>query len=386
MLFSEQHQAMRTSVQRFVSEEINPHVDEWEKAGLFPMHELLKKLSALGLLGISKPEAYGGMGLDFSYEMLLAEELGAAHCGGVPLAIGVQTSMATPALAQYGSDELRQEFLTPAIAGEFVASIAVSEPSAGSDVANIKTRAKKDGDDYIIDGSKMWITNATQADFFCVLANTSDDKPHSNKSLIIVPRNTPGVSIGPKLEKMGMRSSDTAPVFFDNVRVPQRFRIGDEGAGFLYQMLQFQEERLFGAALSLKGFELCINSTIDYTRERDAFAAPLINNQTIHFTLAEMLTETEALRALIYRATENYVAGQDATLLASMAKLKAGRLSRELPDKCLQFWGGMGFMESSIVNRLYRDFRLTSIGGGADEIMLGIICKLIGILPKRAKA
>ena len=185
---------------------------------------------------------------------------------------------------------------------------------------------------------------------------------------------------------MGMRCSDTAPVFFDNVRVPQRFRIGDEGAGFLYQMLQFQEERLFGAALSLKGFELCINSTIDYTREREAFSAPLINNQTIHFALAEMLTETEALRALIYRATENYVAGQDATLLASMAKLKAGRLSRELPDKCLQFWGGMGFMESSIVNRLYRDFRLTSIGGGADEIMLGIICKLIGILPKRTKA
>ncbi|BFM11546.1 citronellyl-CoA dehydrogenase [Simiduia litorea] len=386
MQFSEQHQAMRASVQRFVSEEINPHVEEWEKAGLFPMHDLLKKLSALGLLGISKPEAYGGMGLDFSYEMLLAEELGAAHCGGVPLAIGVQTSMATPALAQYGSDTLREEFLAPAIAGEFVASIAVSEPGAGSDVANIKTRAKKDSDDYIIDGSKMWITNATQADFFCVLANTSDDKPHSNKSLIIVPRNTPGVSVGPKLEKMGMRSSDTAPVFFDNVRVPQRFRIGDEGAGFLYQMLQFQEERLFGSALSLKGFELCINSTIDYAREREAFSSPLINNQTVHFTLAEMLTETEALRALIYRATENYVAGQDATLLASMAKLKAGRLSRELPDKCLQFWGGMGFMESSIVNRLYRDFRLTSIGGGADEIMLGIICKLIGILPKRAKA
>ena len=386
MQFSEQHQAMRASVKRFVTEEINPHVDEWEKAGIFPMHALLKKLSALGLLGISKPEAYGGMGLDFSYELVLAEELGAAHCGGVPLAIGVQTSMATPALAQYGSHELREEFLIPAISGDSIASIAVSEPGAGSDVANIKTRARKDGDDYIIDGSKMWITNATQADFFCVLANTSDDKPHSNKSLIIVPRNTPGVSVGPKLEKMGMRSSDTAPVYFDNVRVPQHYRIGDEGAGFLYQMLQFQEERIFGAALSLKGFELCINSTIEYARERQAFSAPLLNNQTVHFTLAEMMTETEALRALIYRATENYVAGQDATLLASMAKLKAGRLSRELPDKCLQFWGGMGFIESTIVNRLYRDFRLTSIGGGADEIMLGIICKLIGILPKKAKA
>ncbi|MBB3168129.1 acyl-CoA dehydrogenase family protein [Simiduia aestuariiviva] len=385
MQFTEQHQALRQNVARFVTEQLNPHIDEWERAGHFPMHDILKSLADLGLLGISKPEASGGLGLDFSYELILAEELGGAHCGGVPLAIGVQTSMATPALAQYGSDELKQEFLTPAIEGKLIAAIAVSEPGAGSDVANIKTRARKDGDDYIIDGAKMWITNAHQADFYCVLANTSDDKPHSNKSLIIVPSHCAGVSRGPKLEKMGMRSSDTSAVFFDGVRVPQRNRIGDEGAGFLYQMLQFQEERLFGAALTIKGFELCIQSTIDYTRERQAFNAPLLNNQTIHFALAEHQMEVEALRSLIYRATENYVAGQDATLLASMAKLKAGRLSRSLPDQCLQFWGGMGFMESTLINRLYRDFRLTAIGGGADEIMLGIICKLMGILPKKAK-
>lgn len=385
MQFTEQHQALRRSIQQLVEDEFNPQVEAWEAAGHFPMHDVLKRLGDMGLLGISKPEAYGGMGLDFSYELVLAEELGAIHCGGVPLSIGVQTSMATPALAQFGSDELRREFLTPAISGDAVFSIAVSEPDAGSDVAAIKTRARKDGDDYVIDGSKMWITNAPQADYFCVLANTSDDKPHSNKSLIVVPANTPGLSIGPKLEKLGMRSSDTAPVFFDSVRVPQRYRIGDEGAGFLYQMLQFQEERLFGAALTLRGFEACVHSTIDYTRERKAFGAPLLDNQTIHFALAEMTTEIESLRALIYHAAENYLAGQDASLLASMAKLKAGRLSRTLPDQCLQFWGGMGYMESSLVNRLYRDFRLTSIGGGADEIMLGIICKLMGILPKKKK-
>lgn len=385
MKFSEQHQALRENVARFVTEQLNPHIDEWEAAGQFPMHDILKQLSNLGLLGISKPESAGGLGLDFSYELILAEELGAAHCGGVPLAIGVQTSMATPALAQYGTDELKQAFLTPAINGDMVAAIAVSEPGAGSDVANIRTSARKDGDDYVIDGSKMWITNAHQADFYCVLANTSDDKPHQNKSLIIVPRNLSGVSVGPKLQKLGMRSSDTSPVYFDKVRVPQHYRIGDEGAGFLYQMLQFQEERLFGAALTLKGFELCIQSTIDYTRDRQAFLAPLIDNQTIHFALAEMQMEVESLRSLIYRATENYIGGQDATQLASMAKLKAGRLSRSLPDQCLQFWGGMGYMEDTIVNRLYRDFRLTSIGGGADEIMLGIICKLMGILPKRKK-
>ena len=351
MQFSEQHQAMRQTIARFVSEQLNPHIESWEREGQFPMHDILGQLSKLGLLGISKPEANGGMGLDFSYEMLLAEELGAAHCGGVPLAIGVQTSMATPALAQYGSDALRAEFLAPAIQGEMVAAIAVSEPNAGSDVANIKTHATKDGDDYIVNGSKMWITNACQADFFCVLANTSDDKPHSNKSLIVIPSKLP-----------------------------------EEGSGFLYQMLQFQEERLFGAALTLKGFEVCVQSTIDYTRERQAFGNNLLHNQTIHFELAEQQTEIEALRALIYRATENYISGVDATLLASMAKLKAGRLSRTLPDKCLQFWGGMGFVESSLINRMYRDFRLTSIGGGADEVMLGIICKLMGILPKKAKA
>ncbi|MBD7978592.1 citronellyl-CoA dehydrogenase [Serpens gallinarum] len=385
MNFTQEHEELRRTVKNFVDKEINPHVEEWEKDGRFPMRELFKKAGDLGLLGISKPEKFGGMGLDYSYSVVAAEEFGTAHCGGVPLAIGVQTDMCTPALARFGSDALREEFLTPAIAGDAIGCIGVSEVGAGSDVAGLKTTARKDGDDYVINGAKMWITNSPQADFICLLANTSDDKPHVNKSLIVVPMDTPGITLSPHIEKLGMRSSETAQVFFDDVRVPQRYRIGHEGAGFMMQMLQFQEERLFGAANIIKGLELCVDQTIEYTRQRHTFGQPVINNQAVHFRLAELQTEIEALRALVYQATEQYIKGRDVTKLASMAKLKAGRLGREVTDSCLQFWGGMGFTWDNPVSRAYRDVRLVSIGGGADEIMLGIICKMMGTLPGKKK-
>jgi citronellyl-CoA dehydrogenase len=385
MIITHEHKEIFRTMRSFVENEINPNVAEWEKAGAFPAHEVFKKMGDLGLLGINKDEKYGGMGLDHSYNIYAAEALGYATCGGVPLAIGVQTDMATPAIAKFGSHELKEEFLAPAIAGDYVAAIAVSETGAGSDVAGLKTTAKKDGDDYIINGSKMWITNSTQADFFCVLANTSDDKPHKNKSLIIVPANTKGVTVGEKIDKIGMRSSDTAPVYFDDVRVPQRNRIGAEGTGFMLQMLQFQEERLWGAASGLITLEQCVEKTIEYTRERKTFGQPLINNQSIHFRLAELQTEIELLRSLTYRATELMIQKQDVTKLASMCKLKGGRLIREVADSCLQYWGGMGFTTDNPVSQVYRDGRLASIGGGADEIMLGIICKYMDILPKKAK-
>ncbi len=385
MKFTQEHEELRRTARQFVEKEINPNVREWEENGPFPAHELFKKMGNLGLLGICKPVEYGGMGLDYSYNLVVADEIGRAGCGGVPLAIGVQTDMATPALARFGSDELKREFLAPAIAGDFVAAIAVSEPHAGSDVAAIKTTAKKDGDDYVINGTKMWITNSTQADFFCLLANTSDDKPHFNKSLIVVPAKTPGISFSEKLDKLGMRSSDTAQVFFDNVRVPQRNRIGAEGMGFMMQMMQFQEERLWGAANALGGLQTVIDATIEYCRQRTTFGQPLIDNQVIHFRMAELQTEVECLRALVYQATEAHIAGEDVTKLASMAKLKAGRLVREVSDSCLQYWGGMGFMWENPAGQLYRDGRLASIGGGADEIMLGIICKLMNILPGKKK-
>ena len=385
MILTEEHQKLRDTVAQFVDKEINPHADAWEAEGIFPAHELFKKMGDLGLLGISKPVEYGGLGLDYGYQTVFSEELGRITTGGVSMGIGVQTDMATPALAKFGSDELRREFLTPAISGDAVFSIAVSEPHAGSDVAAIKTTARKDGDDYIINGSKMWITNSTQADYLCLLANTSEGKAHSNKSLIVVPTNTPGVSFSERLNKLGMRSSDTAQVFFDDVRVPQRNRIGEEGQGFIYQMLQFQEERLYAAAGQLKAMEACINQTIDYAREREIFGEPLLNNQVVHFRMAELQSEVEALRALTYSAVEEYIHGSDVTMKASMAKLKAGRLAREVTDACLQYWGGMGFMWDNPISRAYRDTRLTSIGGGADEVMLGIICKLMGTHPGRRK-
>jgi citronellyl-CoA dehydrogenase len=381
MQFTDQHTQLSDTVTKFVANEINPHVEEWERAEGFPAHALFKKLGDLGLLGVKYPEAYGGLGLDFSYSMVMAEALGNATCGGVPMAIGVHTDMCTPALARFGTDELRREYLAPAIAGDMVGCLGVSEPGGGSDVAAVKTTARKDGGDYVINGSKMWITNGLQADWCCLLTNTSEGSPHKNKSLIIVPLNAKGVS-RQKIHKIGMHSSDTALLFFDDVRVPTRNLIGQEGMGFMFQMLQFQEERLWGAASSLRSLDNMIDATIEYTRQRKAFGKSILDNQVVHFRLAELRTEVAALRALTYQAVELYVSGKDVTKLASMAKLKCGRLSREVTDSCLQYWGGMGYTADNVVARAYRDSRLVSIGGGADEVMLGIIAKLEGTLPR----
>ena len=381
MLFTADHEEVRRSLQRFIEKEINPNVGQWEKDGRFPAHELFGKLGALGFLGLTKPTEYGGAGLDYSYAVMMAEELGTIACGGVPLAIGVQTDMATPALARFGSDEVRREFLAPSITGEMVGCIGVSEPGAGSDVAAIKTTARLDDGDWVINGGKMWITNGCQADWICLLANTDDGPVHRNKSLICVPLKTRGVTVSEPLDKLGMRSSDTAQIHFDDVRVPRRFLIGEQGKGFSYQMLQFQEERLWGAAACLKAHEATIAATVEYTRSRRVFGKPILDNQVVAFRLAELQTEVELLRALTYRAAELYLLGEDVTRLATMAKLKAGRLGRELTDACLQFWGGMGFMNETIVSRAYRDHRLTSIGGGADEIMLSVLCKAMDTLP-----
>ncbi len=384
MQFTPEHKQLAETVKRFCEQEINPHVKAWEEAEIFPAHEVFKKMGKLGLLGVKYDTAYGGMGLDFSYSMVVAEELGAIPCGGVPMAIGVQTDMCTPALHRFGSDELKKEYLAPAIAGDMVGCIGVSEAGGGSDVAALKTTARTEGDDYVINGSKMWITNATQADWCCLLANTSEGPVHSNKSLIIVPMDAKGITTQ-KIKKIGMNSSDTAQIFFDNVRVPRRNLIGTEGAGFMMQMIQFQEERLYGAANSLKMLDKLIDLTIEYCKERHTFGQPLINNQVIHFRLAELRTEVELLRSLVYRAVDEYVQGRDVTKMASMAKLKCGRLIREVADSCLQYWGGMGFTHDNPISQAYRDGRLVSIGGGADEIMLGIICKFEGTLPKKAR-
>ncbi|MFL2898984.1 MAG: acyl-CoA dehydrogenase family protein [Candidatus Pelagibacterales bacterium] len=388
MELTSQHEELKRSAIKFVDTEINPYVDQWEEDEIFPAHEVFKKLGDNGFLGVTKPEKYGGSGLDYSYGAVLNEALASIKCGGVPMAIGVQTDMSTPALARFGSEYVCENFLRPSISGDFVSCIGVSEPHAGSDVAAIKTSAVKDGDDYIINGSKMWITSGTQADWMCMLANTgsSSENRHLNKSLICVPlrengERVKGVTINRKLKKMGMHSSDTAEIFFEDVRVPTKNLIGEEGKGFIYQMMQFQEERLYAAIGNYSGCENIINETIEYTRQRKTFGKPIIDNQIVHFRLSELMTEVEALKALTWKGIEIHVNGGDCTKLASMSKLKSTRLAREVNDACLQYWGGMGFMDETPVSRAYRDQRLGSIGGGSDEVMLGIISKYLDILP-----
>jgi citronellyl-CoA dehydrogenase len=389
MQITHEHRSLYDTTKKFIEEQINPHAAEWERAGIFPAREVFRKMGDLGLLGISKPEAVGGLGLDYSYQVMFAEALGHCKVGGIPMAIGVQTDMATPALSRFGSDYLKENYLKPAVAGDMVACIAVSEPGAGSDVAGIKTTARREGDEYVINGQKMWITNGTQGDWACLLCNTgatADGSRHGNKSLIVVPLDAKGVDRRTKLDKLGQRSSDTAIIFLDNVRVPAKNLIGQEGKGFTYQMQQFQEERLFLSASIIQSLENCVDETAAYTRQRNAFGQSLLDNQYVQFRLSEFKTEIEALRALIYRATEEMLRGGDVSLLASMAKLKTGRLCREIPDGCLQFWGGQGFMWDNFVSQMYRDLRLHSIGGGADEVMLGIIAKRLGYGGKRKGA
>ncbi|XP_059828538.1 probable acyl-CoA dehydrogenase 6 [Hypanus sabinus] len=383
IIYTQEHDSLRESLRKIIEKKINPFVDKWEAEGMFPAHRIFKILGEAGFLGVNRPKEYGGLGLDFSYNIAVAEELGNIRCGGIPMAIGVQSDMATPALARFGSEELKRQFLQPTIAGDMVACLGISEAGAGSDVANIGTKAVKNGDDYIINGGKMWITNGCQADWMCLLANTSDGPPHKSKSLICLPLKLPGVNVARKIDKLGMRSSDTAEIFFEDVRVPRKYLIGDEGMGFTYQMLQFQEERLWGVAVALNPMQNVIQETIEYTRHRKIFDQPVLHNQSVHFRLAELETEIELLRSLLYRCIARYIQGEDMTKLVSMAKVKAGRLVREVTDSCLQFWGGMGFTNELFVSRMYRDMRLLSIGAGADEVMLSIICKHMGTLPGR---
>ena len=384
-VFTDEHRAITRTMESIIAKEINPYVDEWEAERIFPAHELFKKLGDAGLLGIHKPEAFGGMGLDYTYNVAAAMALGDINCSAIPMAIGVQTDMATPALAKYGSDELREQYLRPAISGDYVACIGVSEPGAGSDVANIQTKAVRDGDDYVINGSKMWITNSLQADFMVMLANTSDPAEsggrHTNKSLIVVPMDAPGVEKAKKLEKIGNHASDTGLIFFEDVRVPASNLIGQEGMGFVYQMQQFEEERLWACVSSMRGLQYCIDETIEYTRQRKAFGKSILDNQVVHYRLAELQIEVEMFKALTEKCVGMYARGENITKLVSMLKVKSGRLLREVTDTCLQFWGGMGYMDETRMARRFRDARLASIGGGADEVMLGVVCKMMGTLP-----
>jgi len=376
--FTKDHEMVRRAVREFVDREINPYMDQWEAEGAAPLHDLFKKMGELGFLGIRYDPEWGGEGLDYWYELVFLEELGRVHGSGLPTAIGVQTHMATPAIAEFGSDYLKQTFLKPALKGEMVAAIAVTEPGAGSDVAAITTTAEKDGDGYLINGSKTYITNGTQADFLTLLARTSDDPGYHAFSLFVVPTDTAGFSVSRKLQKLGLRSSDTAELFFDGVRVPARNRIGRENEGFIYQMQQFQHERYAALPMSYVAAENIMALTVEHIRQREVFGKPLIARQVLRHRLADWATEAECLRQLTYHIVRMKSEGVDVTREVSMGKLYAAQLLQKVADGCLQMHGGLGFMNEMLISRYYRDARLFSIGGGADEIMREIICKVEG--------
>jgi citronellyl-CoA dehydrogenase len=379
MNFSAEHQLFRKTVRDFVEREIQPQVDRWEGEGSFPAHELFPKLGALGLLGLEYDPSYGGQGADHSYTVVAGEELGRIDCGGVPMAISVQTNMATPSLHRFGSDELKRRYLAPAISGEMVTSIAVTEADAGSDVAALRTRAERDGDEWVINGTKLYITNGAQADWLCLLARTSGDGGYHGMSQIVVPTDLAGFTVSRKLEKLGNWSSDTAELSFENVRVPVANTIGEIGEGFQQQMAQFQNERMIAAYQAIGGAERALERTAEYLRHRVVFGRPLLANQHVQFTLAELAAELDMARHYNYACAEAYLRGEDTTRFATIAKLATGRLVRRIADTCIQYHGGVGYMEETWTSRYFRDSRLLSIGGGADEVMLRILARLDGL-------
>lgn len=378
MYFNEDHEALRAMAGKFVEKEINPNVDEWEEKGDTPLHELLKKMGDLGLLGVRYDSKYGGQGLDGWFDVVFLEEMGHIKAMGVSAAITVHTHCATPAIHDFGSEYLKETYLKPAILGDMVAAVAVTEPDAGSDVAGLKTTAKRDGDYYVLNGSKMFITNGVKADFITTLARTSDKPGYHSFGLFVVPTDTPGFSVGKRLDKLGWHSSDTGLLYYDNVRVPVENMIGEEGEGFIYQMKQFQHERFSaipGAYMSAKDM---IDITIDYIKQREVFGEPLIKKQVLRHRLVDWLTEIESLKQLAYHIVRMKEKGLDVTREVSMGKLIAGPLLRKVSDGCLQMFGGMGFMNETYVSRYYRDIRILSIGGGADEVMSEVIAKIEG--------
>ncbi len=378
MPFSDEHNHFRRVVREFVDQEINPNVDGWEADGMMPLHDLFSSMGELGFLGLEYDEEYGGQGADHLFSVILSEEFGRAAHGSIGMALGVQVSMATPSLHRFGTSDLKHRYLAPALNGEMVAAIAVTEPDAGSDVAAIRTTAKRYGDEWVINGSKMFITNSLQADWLCLLVRTSDDTDYQGMSQIIVPMATPGVEVSRKLDKLGMRASDTGLVTFTDARVPIDHIIGVEGMGFQQQMAQFVEERMWAAYSSIGSMERALALTSEYTKQRNVFGKPLNRNQYLTYRLAELAAEVDLLKHYNYACAAAFVRGEDTTRFATIAKYKSGRLTRQVADWCLQLHGGIGYMEETWTSRYLRDSRLGGIGGGADEVMLNVLSRLDG--------
>jgi citronellyl-CoA dehydrogenase len=385
--YTEQHEMFRRSVRAFCEKELRPHMDAWEEDELFPRW-VFEKAGALGVFAAHYPEEHGGLGGDYWFAAAKAEELPRCGSAGVPMALLVQGEMATPCISDLGTKEQIEEFLKPALRGEKIAALGVSEPGAGSDVAGLRTTAIRDGDDYVINGQKTFITNGTRADFITLMCKTNPDAGHAGISIVLVPTNLKGFHVSKKLKKIGNWSSDTAELFFDNVRVPKRYLLGEEGMGFQYLMQNFQSERLIGAVTSCAGSQLLLEEGINYGRDRVAFGKPIIKREVWQHKFVDLATKLEAGRALSYRATEAYNDEKyvqkvpisfETTKLVSMAKIFVGDVVSEVADQVLQFHGGWGYIEEFHVARAWRDQRLFRIGGGTTETLKYYVAKLMGL-------
>ena len=379
--FTEEHEQLRATVRRFVADELAPHARQWEEDGGFA-DWVFPRMGELGLLGLTVPEEYGGAGADYWASVVLAEELGGCGSGSLPMAVAVQTDMATPPILKFGTEEQKRAYLVPAVTGEIVTAIGISEPDAGSDVSAIRTRARRDGDDWLIDGSKTYITNGTRADVVTMVVRTADrdpSDPWSGISLFLVDTDLPGFEVARKLDKVGMRASDTALLHLDGVRVPGDALLGVEGEGFKQIMWELQGERLIGAIGAVAGARRTLARTREYTDQREVFGRPVSRFQVNAHRMADLATRIEAVEALVYECCDAWNRGVYATTEIAMCKLAAAQLSWDVADACLQLHGGFGYSAESDIERAWRDARLLRIGGGTDEVQREIISKLLGL-------
>ncbi|MFO0675163.1 MAG: acyl-CoA dehydrogenase family protein [Polyangiaceae bacterium] len=385
--FKEEHKQFRLTTRRFVEKELAPHADRWEEDELFP-NDVFRQAGELGIFGAHYPESCGGAGGDYWMAVAKSEELPRCRSAGVTMGLLVQADMATPVIADLGTKEQIDEFLRPAIEGRSIAALGVSEPNAGSDVAGIQTWARKDGDDYVIQGSKTYITNGTRADFVTLLVKTNPDAGAHGCSFFLVPTKTKGFSVSRKLKKIGNHASDTAELAFEDMRVPRRYLLGEENQGFMYLMQNFQSERLIACTSALAGSQLLVDSAIEFGRDRKAFGKPIIKREYWQHKFVELQTKLEAARALAYSAVERYNQEKyvdrqpisfETVKLISMSKVFVGDVASEVADQCLQFHGGAGYMEEYGIARAWRDQRLFRIGGGTTETMRYYIAKLMGL-------
>jgi alkylation response protein AidB-like acyl-CoA dehydrogenase len=376
-IFTDEHEALRESMESFVKKELAPHSEEWERDG-FP-DWVFQRMGELGFLGLHFPEEYGGQGGDYFTSLVRSEAMAHSNNGGLAMGIAVHTDMATPPILKFGSEYLRQTYLVPAIKGEKISCLGISEPGAGSDVAGIRTRAVRDGDEYVINGAKTFITNGARADFIVLVTKTDPDAGYDGFSLFVVDTETPGFTVSKKLEKLGMHSSDTAELAFEDMRVPVENLLGEEGKGFYHIMWELQGERLIGAAGCVAGAQRVFDQTLEYANQRQAFGRPIGRFQAIRHKFAEMATKVETARQMVYTTAWRIENGDYPVREISMAKLYASRIACEVADECIQIHGGYGYMKEYHVERAWRDMRLNRIGAGTDEIMLEVIGRSYGL-------